>query len=134
MAYEKETIFGGRLSGASLVLGTIYSLVESEGDILKSILFGSCCALLGYIVGLISCLIFKGARESAKEFRSPFLQGAAFIFSILIGLGAFDLTLCRGIFIVDPIFQLVFSRSLQGTFWSCNNFVVEDEGSYCTDD
>lgn len=123
-----------RVAGALGIFSTVFSLFWTEGDIGDSLLTGAGVAFASGLLTVIIGLLSTSALEYSQQFKNPMGQGVAFAFFVVIALGVLDLILLRGQTIIIPTMQIVTERSLQGTFWVCNNWVSVEEGSYCADE
>ena len=88
---------------------------------------------IGILIHSPLLIIIWAIGEASKE-KNHFKQGVVFILHIALILGFLDWVLNRGTFIFFPFFHIIFSGSLEGTFWMCDDWVAVEEGSYCADD
>jgi hypothetical protein len=122
---------GGRVAGGAAVAGFIYSMVRTQGDFTNSLAYGLVAAFLGYIAGAIGSVIYENAKDGAGRHQNPLMQGLVFVAIIAGGIGFVDFALLGGTYIVLPAISLLFDQSLEGTYWTCKDWVTADEGSFC---
>lgn len=133
MSREPERV-AAAFAGGCAVLGSIFSFFYNGFDFFNILLTAAGFAFVAYIISFAGALILNGAFEQSKQHNNPFVKGITFASFIVFGLGAFDLILMRGTFIVGPAISVLTNQSLEGTFWKCEDWVSEEEGSYCADD
>lgn len=130
-------IWGQRAAGALGAFGAMYGFWSEVSysllDGLKGALGG---AVLGVILAGLAWLvisIIQMAFTAAAEQNNPLSQGIIFILALFFFFGAADLLLMGGIFIIEPLIDLLYGGDLSGTFWGCEDYITVEEGSYCAD-
>lgn len=123
-----ESKWAYRLAGIGFVIGTVWGFVESDGEILESLLTGAGMAFVVLILwGIISVGI-----SIASEQTNPFTQGMGFALGIVVALTLLDLALMGGMFLIWPFFTLLFGGDWSQTYWGCmEHWVCVEEGCWC---
>ena len=140
---EKLDPWINRIYGISTVCGAIGGFIIGGTDPFSGGFWGRVFAAAAFAIGAplaIGIFIFTPLQliiwsigEASKE-KNHFKQGVVFILHITFFLGLLDFLLNRGTFIFFPFFHILFTGSLEGTFWMCDDWVAVEEGSYCADD
>lgn len=100
------------------------------GELILAALGG---AFVGGIIGAIVLGVVSITKETANSTNSSFLKGVIYVIIPLVVLSLADLVLIRGTYVFFPILSLITDGSLDGTYYSCTDWIVADEGSYCAD-
>lgn len=118
-----------RLYGLVALCTAIWGLfIDAQGfsDRLYNVIFFTFGATIavGLLVHLPIFIIIMALNVASRE-KNPIVQGISFGFFIFIILCILDLV-TGGSFLVHPIFSIIFSGSLEGTYWQCENWVSYD--------
>lgn len=125
---------GAGIGFAVVFLRFLYTqAVYQSYDFGELILLALGGAFIGGIVGAVFCGIFSITKVTADSANSSFLKGVIYVIIPLIVCALADLVLLSGTFLFFPILSLITDGSLNGTYYSCVEWVVADVGSYCAD-
>ena len=125
---------GAGIGFTVVFLRVLYSqAVYQSYDLVELILAALGGAFIGGIVGAVFCGIVSITKVTADNANSSFLKGVIYVIVPLIVCAIADLVFLGGTFLFFPIFSLITNGSLDGTYYSCVEWIAADEGSYCAD-
>jgi len=121
---------------AIVTVGLLYGFFIEEQSLFYRIISAGVWALIGVLgicfVLIPACLFLVLAVDIVS--KEPNFKGVVKAILSVIALAAiFDLGLLGGVYIYKPILSILFTGSLDGTFYSCADYVIMDEGNYCAD-
>ena len=126
-----------RIYGGAAVVFAIWGFFQDADGIFERLgnvlLFAFGSMLFVGLFVIVPLMIFDGAKNVASQEKDPFKQGIKFVWFICLMLAFFDLALMRSTFIITPVLTILFTGSMDGTYWNCNDWVNMDEGSFCAD-
>lgn len=134
MDNERINAVALRVAGASGIFFAVFAMFWTEGDIGDSLMTGAVAAFVSGLLTVVVGIVGTSAVEYVHQFNHPLRQGVAFGLFVVMSCGVLDLLLLRGQLLLIPAMSIVTERSLQGTFWVCDNWVSVEEGSYCADE
>lgn len=102
-------------------------------DIGELILAAISGAFIGSIIGAVLCGVIDIVKVGANSTDSFFLKGVIYVTYPLVLLSLVDAFFIRGTYVFFPILTLITDGSLDGTYYSCTDWIAADEGSYCAD-
>ena len=127
-----------KIGGALGLLYGLYSIVTDQPNsgVWDLAVWPLCGAVAGGMIGMLLAvalsvlLITFGAVRHTKN---PFLGILKLLFYPVAGFALFDQILLGGNYIVQPLISLLIEGTIEGTIYSCQDWITHDEGSYCND-
>ena len=137
MTEDAMTKWGGTGAGIGCALGIIRELYFqsisqsfSMGDLL---LIAGAHAFFGGLLGALLYGVISITVETAGQSNNSFIKGMIYVFVPISVFAGIDFVLFRGTYVFIPTLSLLSDGTLQGTYYSCSDWIVADEGSYCND-
>jgi len=138
MSEDGMSKWAGAGAGVGFALGVlreIYFQFVSQSLIVSDLLLTAAgSAFIGGIVGALLFVVFSTTVSLAAQSNNSFIKGMVFVLVPLSVCAGIDLVLLRGTYVFFPILSLMSDGTLQGTYYSCTDWIVVEEGSYCNDD
>lgn len=127
--------WAGISAGAGFTGCFIWSLydqiLDNAFNLIELIIVSLGFAFLAGVIGAILYGVYAITANAFLKAKNPFIAGATVIVMPLLILTVADAMLLRGTYLFFPIISLVFHGTLDETFYSCQNWITADQGSYC---
>lgn len=91
-------------------------------------------AFAGGIIGALFFGIFSVTTDVISKIDNPVLKGVFLVFVPLGMCVVFDLALLRGTLVFVPLMSFLLNGDIQGTYYTCADWVSGSEGPYCNDE
>ena len=127
-----------KIGGALGLLYALYSIVTDQpnSDIWDLAIWPLGGAFAGVIIGILLAvvlIVLLATFEAVRHTKNPFL---AILKLIIYPVGSFaflDQILLGGNYIVKPLITFLIMGTIEGTIYSCQDWIIHEEGSYCND-
>ena len=127
------------ISGGGLgLLYALYSIIAGQtdsylGELAFFTLFGAFYGCLAGLLLAVSLFILSSTFNAVRYTKNPFIGILKLLFYPVAGFAFFDQIFFGGDYIVWPLISLLIEGTIEGTIYSCQDWIIHDEGSYCND-